>query len=63
LSLPSREDLEAFARTSSSLLGLRIDPAHLPSVIDNLEIILRHHEIVSEQLLPLGTEPAFVFRP
>ena len=63
MSIPTGEELEAFARTSSALLGLEIDPGYLPSVIDNLEVIFRHYEVVSDRLLPLEIEPAFVFRP
>ena len=63
MSVPSREDLEAFAHTSSALLGLTIDPAYLPSVVSNLEVIFRHHGLISNLHLPPEIEPAFVFQP
>ena len=52
MSVPGREDLEAFAHTSSALLGLTIDLAYLPSVVSNLEVIFRHHGLISDLHLP-----------
>ena len=63
MSTPSREDLEAFVRTTSALLGLTIDTAYAPAVIDHLELIFKHHGLVSGQSLPIDIEAAFVFRP
>ena len=63
MSVPNRDELEAFALTSSTLLGLKIDRVYLTTVIDNLEVVFRHYEIVSAQPLTQEIEPAFVFRP
>ena len=63
MSTPGRDDLEAFALTASALLGLTIDPAFLPSVIDNLEVIFQRYQLISGLHPPLELEPAFAFRP
>ncbi len=63
MSPPGRDELEAFARAASERLGLRIDPAYLPAVVDNLEVIFRHYGLVCDLHLAPEIEPAFVFRP
>jgi hypothetical protein len=54
-------DLEAYARDAAALLGLPLDPAHLPGIAANLRVALRMAQIVEEMPLTPADEPAPVF--
>jgi hypothetical protein len=56
-------DPEAYVDAAAALIGLRIDPAHRPGVIVNLERIAQMAALVMEFALPEEAEPAPVFRP
>jgi hypothetical protein len=57
----ARDPLEEFIGASVLSLGLTCDPAWLPAVRMNLEVILRQAALVDEFALPDETEPAPVF--
>lgn len=54
----TEEQVEVLA----SIAGLRIDPAYLPSVLRNLEVVLAEAAALHETLLDRRIEPAPVFR-
>ena len=56
-------DAKAYVEAAAQLVGLSIDPAHLPGVILNLERIAEMASLVMEFPLPEETEPAPVYEP
>jgi hypothetical protein len=54
-------DAEAYAREAARLLGLPIDPAHLPGVVQNLRLAARMAAIVESMPIPREQEAAPVF--
>ena len=56
-------DAKAYVEAATQLVGLSIDPAHLPGVILNLERIAQMAALVMEFPLPEQTEPAPVYEP
>lgn len=46
----------------ASLAGLRIDPAYLPGVLQNLEVLLAEAATLHEAPIDARIEPAPVFR-
>ena len=56
-------DAEAYVDAAAALIGLRIDPAHRPGVVLNLERIAQMAMPVMDFPLPDESEPAPVFRP
>ncbi|HEV7264246.1 MAG TPA: DUF4089 domain-containing protein [Falsiroseomonas sp.] len=61
MSDPAPFDAEAYARTAAALVGLPLDPRHLPGVAANLRIAARM--AAAFEGMPLGPmeEPAPVF--
>ena len=55
------DPLLATIESSAKMLGLRIEPAWLPSVRANLEVSLRLAKLVDEFPLP-DHEPASIFK-
>jgi hypothetical protein len=53
------EDVERLAR----MAGLVIDPAYLPGVTRNLEVLLAQAALLMAPPLPAEIEPAAIFRP
>jgi hypothetical protein len=53
------EQVEVLARFA----GLAIDPAHIPGVIRNLDILLAQAAVLANTPLDPLVEPAPVFRP
>lgn len=47
----------------ATVAGLRIDPAYLPGVLRNLEILLGQAGVLRQQPLSALVEPAPVYRP
>jgi len=61
--MPNDNDpLDAAIAAASHMLGLKIDPAWLPSVRANLEVSLRLGKLVDEFPLPDDHEPASIFK-
>jgi hypothetical protein len=56
------DPLDDLIGASAHALDLKIDPAWLPAVRDNLRVILHHAARVSEFQLPDEAESAPVFR-
>ena len=56
-------DAKAYVEATAQLVGLSLDPAHLPGVIVNLERIAQMAGLVMEFPLPEETEPAPVYTP
>jgi hypothetical protein len=56
-------DADAYADAASAAIGLVIDPAFRPGVVQNLELLHRMAAAVMDFPLPEDTEPAPVFRP
>jgi hypothetical protein len=56
-------DAAAYVDAAAMLVGLSLDPAHLPGVIFNLEQIARMAGIVMDFPLPDDAEAAPVFAP
>ena len=54
-------DAETYARQAAALLGLTIDPAHLPGIVANLAVAARMAAIVSTLPLTPADEPAPIF--
>jgi hypothetical protein len=57
----ARDPLDTFIDAAALSLGLSCDPAWLPAIKANLEVILRQAALVDEFALPDETEPAPVF--
>src|SRR5262249_34386464 len=57
----ARDPLDAFIDAATLSLGLTCDPAWLPAIKMNLEVILHQAALVDEFALPDETEPAPVF--
>jgi 1-carboxybiuret hydrolase subunit AtzG-like protein len=57
----ARDPLDAFIDAAALSLALSCDPAWLPAIKMNLEVILRQAALVDEFALPDETEPAPVF--
>jgi hypothetical protein len=55
-------DLDDFIDTAAAALGLPLDPAWKPSVKANLEVTLKHANLVAAFALPDEAEPAPVFK-
>jgi hypothetical protein len=53
--------IAALVDAQAAAIGLRLNPAHRPGTIQNLEIIARMAQAVMSQTLPAQTEPAPVF--
>jgi hypothetical protein len=58
---PPDFDAEAYAREAARLIGLPLDPRHLPGVALNLRIAARMAAIVEAVPLTRADEPAPVF--
>lgn len=56
-------DAKAYVDAAAMLVGLSLDPAHLPGVILNLERIAEMAGLVMDFALPDDTEPAPTFVP
>ncbi len=54
-------DAEAHAAGAAALIGLPLDPAHLPGVAMNLRVAARMAALLEEMPLGLADEPAPVF--
>jgi hypothetical protein len=54
-------DAEAHARAAAALVGLPLDPAHLPGVVANLHVAARMAALVEAVPLTVADEPAPVF--
>jgi Protein of unknown function (DUF4089) len=54
-------DAEAYAREAAALLGLPLDPRHLPGVAANLRLAARMAAAVEGWALTPADEPAPVF--
>jgi hypothetical protein len=52
-----------YAEAASAMVGIAIDPAHRPGVVQNLELLHRMAQQVMSFPLPEETEPAPVFTP
>ena len=60
--MPSTDDpLLVYIAATQAVLGLTIEPAWLPSVRANLDVILKVGALVTGFVLPDDTEPAPVF--
>ena len=55
----TEEQIEVLA----NMAGLKIDPAHIPGVLRNLEIVLAQGKVLAQPPLDPLVEPAPVFRP
>jgi len=58
-SRPTLEDVERLAR----MTGLSIDPAHLPGVQRNLDVLLDQAALVLQPPIDPIVEPAALFHP
>ena len=58
---PPDFDAEAYARQAAALLGLPLDPRHLPGVAANLRLAARMAAVVEAMPLTPADEPAPVF--
>lgn len=58
---PGSFDAEAYARAAAALVGLPLDPRHLPGVAANLRIAARMAAMVEAMPLGPADEPAPVF--
>jgi hypothetical protein len=56
------DPMDAMIQAGCSLLGIKPDPAWLPSIRQNLEVSLRLGAVVEAFPLPDETDPAPVFR-
>jgi hypothetical protein len=56
-------DLDAWIDAMMPVLGITLDPAFRPGVIQNLQVVLRLSAIVLEFPLDEREEPAPVFEP
>jgi hypothetical protein len=54
-------DAEAYAKAAAALIGLPLDPAHLPGVVMNLQVAARMAALVESMPLGPADEPAPVF--
>jgi hypothetical protein len=52
---------EAYARQAAALVGLTLDPAHLPGVAMNIALAARMAALVEARPLAKADEPAPVF--
>ena len=58
-SVVDEQDVERLAQVA----GLRIDPAHLPGVLNNLRILLAQTAYLMTPPLAAESEPAPAYRP
>jgi len=56
-------DADAFIDAAAPLLGLTIDPAHRPGVVQNLERIAGIARLLMDEPMPPEDQPAPVFEP
>lgn len=56
------DSLDGFVVAAAQALKIKVDDAWKPAVRTNLQIILRHAEVVEAFPLPDDAEPAPVFR-
>jgi hypothetical protein len=56
------EPLDDFIIASARTLGLTIDKAWMPEVRSNLEVTLRHGNLVAAFAMPDDAEPAPIFK-
>ena len=56
------KSLDDFVEAAAAALGIPLEDAWKPAVKANLEVILRHADIVAEFKLPDDAEPAPVFK-
>ncbi len=56
-------DAGAYVDAAAELVGLPLDPAHRPGVVENLERIAQMAALVMAFPLPDDTEPAPVYQP
>ena len=59
---PPRDPIDDFIDTAALALDLKIEPAWLPAVRENLRVILHLGSNVSKAQLPDHVEPAPTFR-
>ncbi len=60
---PTSPDLEAYALAASALIGLPLDPQHLPGVVQNLRVAARNAAAPAAPPLGPTDEAAPVFAP
>lgn len=58
---PAAFDAEAYARAAAALVGLELDPRHLPGVAANLRVAARMAALLEGMELGPAEEPAPVF--
>jgi hypothetical protein len=56
------KSLDDFVEAAAAALGVPLEDAWKPAVKANLEVILRHADMVAEFELPDDAEPAPVFK-
>ena len=56
------DPIDALIDSGCTLLGIKTDPAWLPTIRQNLEVTLRLAALVDDFKLPDETDPAPVFR-
>jgi hypothetical protein len=61
MTTPPEPDLETYAKQAAVLIGLPLDPRHLPGVVQNLRVAARAAALVQSVPLALTDEPAPVF--
>jgi hypothetical protein len=61
MTTPPDFDAEAYAKAAAAALGLKLDPAHLPGVVMNLQVAARMAALVGGMPLTPADEPAPVF--
>jgi hypothetical protein len=61
MTTPPEPDLETYAKQAAALIGLRLDPRHLPGVVQNLRVAARAASVVDSVALGPTDEPAPVF--
>ncbi len=61
MTTPPEPDLETYAKQAAALIGLPLDPRHLPGVVQNLRVAARAAALVQSVPLAPTDEPAPVF--
>ena len=56
-------DAEAYVDAASGALGLTLDPAHRPGVVETMRTLHAMSLLVLDLDLPVDLDPAPVFRP
>jgi hypothetical protein len=60
---PSSPDIDAWIDAMMPVLGIALDPAFRPGVVQNLQVVLRLAGLVLEFPLDEREEPAPVYEP